>query len=82
MVLNPREIELTFLKLDLLSLGFNSYYNLQCIELDKVEKNVRRKFKFCAYKKIDTLKNGSIPCWVQYHPDRFKIEGYLGFGKI
>ena len=48
--------------------GFYSYYNLQCIELDKERKNVRKK-KFNAYKKHLTqfLKKrfnpvlGSIP---------------------
>ena len=32
--------------------GFYSYYNHQCIKLDKERKIVRKKVKFYAYKKI------------------------------
>ena len=66
MVLNPHGIEIGFV---VAGGGFYTYYNLQCIKLDKVIKNVRKKNQFYAYKQHLThfLKMGSIPCWVQFH---------------
>ena len=70
MVLNPNGIELTYLKIGFVVAGggFYSYYNFQCIKLDK-EKRILEKKQFYAYKKYLTqfLKMGSIPFWFQFH---------------
>ena len=42
--------------------GFHSYYNLQCIKLDK-----ERKYKKKVLCIQNFLKIGSILCWVQFH---------------
>ena len=43
--------------------GCLSYYNLQCIKLDKDKKSV-----LCIQKSFYAiLKMGSIPCWVKFH---------------
>ena len=57
MVLNPHGIGPTFLKLDLLSPGAG--FIQQIIKSDKERKNVRKKNKLYAYKKI--FLNGFNP---------------------
>ena len=49
--------------------GFYSYYNLQCIELDKENRIQEEKNQFSAYKTHLTqfLKMVSISFWVQLH---------------
>ena len=60
MVLDPNGIEPIFLKLDSWSPGvFYSYYNLQCIKLDKGKKNSRKKSVICIQKTFNAVfKNG------------------------
>ena len=55
MVLNQHGIEPTFLKIRFVVVGgwFYSYYNLQCIILDKERKNAREKrIRFMHTKKF------------------------------
>ena len=64
MVLNPQEIEPTFLKIDFVvaGSGFNSYYYLQCIELDEKRKKERKTLSFMHAKNILRIfKNGFNP---------------------
>ena len=50
--------------------GFYSYYNHQCIKLDKEKTySIVKKVKFYSIQKDLTrfLKMGWIPCWVEFH---------------
>jgi hypothetical protein len=63
MVLNPNGIEPTFLKFDSWSLGaFFSYFNLQCIKLDKEKRIKEKKSVVCIQKIFNAVfKNGFNP---------------------
>ena len=82
MVLNLNGIEPSFLNWIRGRRGrVFSYYNLQCIKLDKGKKNSRKKNQFYAYKKQLTqfLKMGSFPFWVQFHAYYGNHSPFLNF---
>ena len=58
-----------FLKIEIVVAGdgFYSYYNLQCIKLDKETKNLKKMFYACKKHLRQFLKIGSNPCWIQFH---------------
>ena len=55
--------------------GFYSYYNLQCIKLDKEKRILEKKSVLCIQKHLTQfLKMGSVPFWDQFHAYRFLIN--------